>query len=368
MERYIATNERVQEYMNIKKTNKSKEELKANKNQRLEQIDANIRKTGKFFDEVYPKKQKAVLSQILYLTGNSGIWKIGIDELAKLAKVSRTTAKTVISKIKNDIETNEIIIGHLSCTHKYILVDMKHINFKDIMTTVFSLNDHQFDHQFGHQFGHPEGAENVDISSLNEEKSSLKGFKGFKSFKKQAIKNNNISISESEKMAIREEIENQEFESPEEQRKQLEHYATNKYQLRFYDFIQLMKEQYPKLVSDNAYKLSLRIGSDCTIERFYEAKNVLQRLVMDIHEGLQVDNIVATFTGALLKHESYPKIPKKEVAARHEPPKCVLYNWLDKAPKGVVKPSNESTSNNTKVAHKTDYEAKLKEIKAKLGM
>lgn len=360
---YIANNKRVQYYMDLKKKIKSKLELKVNKKQRLEQIDFNIRKTGKFIDEVYPKKQKAVLSQILYLTGNAGIGKIGVKELAELSNVSSRTVSTVVKKIRNNIETTGIIIGKLTCTNKYVLVDMKHTNFKDIMVNVFSLNADQFAERFADQFAYPEGAENVDISSVEDEKSSLKGIKGFKSFKKQAI-NNNISISEPEKMAIREEIENQKSESPEEQRKQLEHYVTNKYQLAFYDFINIMP--YPKLVSDNAYKLSLRVGSDCTIERFYEAKNVLQRLVMDIHEGLQVDNIVATFTGALLKHESYPKIPEKEVSAIPEPPKCTFYNWLDKAPKDVVKPSNESTSNNTDIAPTMDYEAKKREIIAKL--
>ncbi|MFG3610972.1 hypothetical protein [Rummeliibacillus stabekisii] len=310
-----ANNERVQHYM-MKFKRKDEEELRANKNDRLNQIESEITKQGLFMSEIFPTKQKAVLAKILYLTANSGIWKIESKKLAEFAKVSVRTVGNVIKKLKSG---DEILVAYLKRTNKYIFVDKKHANFKDIMTTVFSLNADQFANKFAER----ESVENVDISTVESDKSSLKGFKAFR---KQAIKNNNISISESEKNAIKDEIESQNYETPDEERQKLEQYATNKYQLAFYDFIKLMTH-YPKLVSDNAYKLALRIGTDCTIKRFVQAKNVLQRIVMDITDGLHVDNIIATFNGALLKRESYPTIPQKKESSR-EVPSCARYNWL----------------------------------------
>lgn len=366
-----AYDETVQDFITIHKP-------KSNKNysfKRMESFKASEKEKGLIFEATYPKKQYDVLTQILIMVAQTGISKISVEELAKKANCGRTTVKEVARKLKNG---TQILVARLKSRKKnnghYIFVDKLHENFKAILKEVFMLDESEiilYDQHNDHNSDQLKSAENVDTSSLNKEKIGYKGFKGFNSLK-QAINNNNIYIGESEKMAISEEIENEKSESPEEQRKQLEEYSTNQYQLAFYDFIQLMT-QYPKLVSDNAYKLSLRIGSDCTIERFMKAKNVLQRLVMDIDSGLQVDNIVATFTGALKNKLSYPEIPKKEVASIPEPPKCAFYNWLDNKPvqKDTVKPI-ETPSNNqtaTAVTPKIDYyEAKRKEIAAKLGM
>lgn len=317
-----AYDEQVQLFINTHKNRNNKNYS----NERMKQLQQYVQQKGYVFEQLFPIKQYNVLTQLLIKLSQTGITKIAAETLAVKAECGVATVYNAVKSIK---ATEQIVVARLKSRGKnngfYIFVDKLHANFKAIMHDVFSLDNQAIKELDIVPFIGLDNSENVDTSALDGDFEGAKGFKDFKNLK-QAINNYNVS----DKDAIKDEIENQKSETPEQQRELLNTYATNEYQIAFFDFIHTMP--YPKIVSDSAYKLALRIGSNCTINRFMQAKDVLQRLVMDIIEdGLQVGNFVATFTGALVNYESYPVIqdaPKKSASPSR---KVIFYNWLEES-------------------------------------
>lgn len=135
--------------------------------------------------------------------------------------------------------------------------------------------------------------------------------------KEKQVKDNNKSVSiADEKMDI------------EEQRKYIEKYATNEYQLATFKLIESMPMS--DEIKAQAHVISLRVGSSATITDFVCVKNVLLNMSVSSVDGLSFDNVVAAFTKA------YEQAKKRLNNSVNKPidvnhvikPKVPFYNWL----------------------------------------
>ncbi len=134
--------------------------------------------------------------------------------------------------------------------------------------------------------------------------------------KEKQVKDNNKPVSiATEKMDI------------EDQRKYIEKYATNEYQLATFKLIESMPMS--NEIKAQAHLISLRIGSSATISDFICAKNVLLNMSISSVEGLSFTNVVAAFTKAFEQAKSRTSIiPKSVKEIEYQQPKVPFYNWL----------------------------------------
>ncbi|UYB50404.1 hypothetical protein OCI51_27600 (plasmid) [Lysinibacillus capsici] len=134
--------------------------------------------------------------------------------------------------------------------------------------------------------------------------------------KEKQVKDNNKSVSiADEKMDI------------EEQRKYIEKYATNEYQLATFKLIESMPMS--DEIKAQAHVISLRVGSSATITDFVCAKNVLLNMSVSSVDGLSFDNVVAAFTKAYEQAKNRTGNIQKPVREfEYQKPRVPLYNWL----------------------------------------
>lgn len=310
MTTFTATNQRVQFYLNYT----TERPTTAAKRKRLEMFKDVLQDQGAMLDELFPSKQLAVLDHILFITSGAGIAKVGADKLAKSCNVSRSTVYNAVKALK---ETGEFIVARLIKSKggagKYIFVDKKHANFKEIMREVFAFSDVKFNKQFVEQ----KMTETFGPVSIKDEKqtSNLNIF--FNSKQEKEIYINDMKI-------IKESIEK---ERKEPTREYVEQYASNSFQIAFYDVLNSMP--YDSSILRIKHVLALRIGSDCDIKRFNVAKKVIHSIAMRINDGYEFNNLVATFTVALENAVNYKNIIDSESKIKYKKPKVTFYNWLD---------------------------------------
>lgn len=134
--------------------------------------------------------------------------------------------------------------------------------------------------------------------------------------KEKQVKDNNKPVSiATEKMDI------------EDQRKYIEKYATNEYQLATFKLIESMPMSTE--IKAQAHLISLRIGSSATISDFICAKNVLINMSVSSAEGLSFTNVVAAFTTAFEQAKKRTGVVHKPIKeAEYHQPKVPFYNWL----------------------------------------
>ena len=265
-----------------------------------------------------------VIDEIIYLSSGAGICKIGAVALAERCGVS---VDTVYKAVKGLKKTGEFTVARLADGHagKYIFVDNEHPNFARIMKEVFhqeveAIEMPQKTAEQGHEQGHEQGLENGSeptAPSVSDEKSEPICFNSFISSLKQVNNNYNNAhaceaineLESNELKAIQDEIETE--SKANNTREYVQQYATNDMQLAFYDHIMLFEGLYPSQVTENAALLALRLGSNCSKERYARAKELIHSIAMQIVEGTEYfENVVATFTGALNKAENYRSVPK----------------------------------------------------------
>lgn len=312
MKTLTASNTRVQFYL----TYSTEKPSTSAKCKRLAELQSRLEGRNVMLDELFPNKQLAVLDHILYITSGTGIAKVGADKLAERCGVS---TRTVMSAVKALKETDDFIVARLIKTKggagKYIFVDKKHPNFREIMRVVFSLSDYKIAELTAEQFAEQESDESVEAVSVEEEKVSS----NIDIYSIKQEKDNYISdITNAVKEAIEEET------AP--SREYIEEYASNSLQIEFYDLLDGLA--YPKPIDDVKHVLALRIGSDCDMKRFIKAKNLVHSISMRILEGYEFNNIPATFTAALTKSNSYEVPPVKAKPKYPERP-IAFYNWLN---------------------------------------
>lgn len=320
MKTLTATNKRVQTYLTFT-TDKPTTSLKQ---KRLDQLEESLLQRNIMLDELFPNKQLGVIDHLLYITAASGISKVGAERIAEKCNCS---VRTVYSAIKGLKTTNEFIVGRLIKTKggagKYIIVDKKHPNFKEIMKEVFFLSDAKITELNAEQFAEQKNLEGVGAVSVKGQKKSSNIDNSFKDFK-QAINNNDLYIENEIKKAVQEEIE----KNATNNREYVVEYASNTYQIAFYDFLDSMPM--PKSIEAVKSVLALRVGSNATRKTFTRAVNLIKEMSLRIYDGYQYENVVAAFTGGLKKAVTYnvPQVVKADPKPS-DSRKVTFYNWLE---------------------------------------
>ena len=318
MTTYTANNQRIQFFINCS-TKYTANEIKEAKSKRLNQLKEDLLQQNVFMNELFPSKQFLVLEQIIYwINKNNGICKFGTDKLIQSIQDNinvSVSIRTVRNAIKAMKLTDQFIVTRLQsnrCNNgKYVIVDMKHENFKEILKEVFLMSDDKIAHQFAHQKSEKSIDEAlVQQQSIDENKSSnLTIFK-------TSNTNNNIY------KAVQQEIEEDVLKN--NNREYVEKFATNDYQLKFYDLVEMMP--FPEQIMANKAVLALRIGSDATSKTFVKAKGLIVQMALRINEGYTYDNVVAAITKGLYNAMQYK--PIKTATVSKEVPIFAHYNWL----------------------------------------
>ena len=312
MATYTATNKRVQTYL----TYTTEKPTTALKQQRLEQLEESLAEGNIMLDELLPNKQLNVVDLLLYLTSGSGITKVGAERLAEKCECS---VRTVYSAIKGLKSTNEFIVGRLIKTKggagKYIFVDKKHPNFREIINELFFLSDSKITELNAEQFAEQKNMEGVAAVSVEGQKQTS----NIDIFSFKQANNNNVY----------KDIQNVIEKESKNTREYVEEYASNPYQIALYDFLEL----FPLHDSIKAVKsvLALRMGSNATAKTLVKAKDLIVEMSKRISEGYSYDKgVVAAFSGGLNKAMTYDV---STVAAADSKPsysrKVELYNWLE---------------------------------------
>lgn len=313
MKKLTATNQRVQFYLTY--TTEKPTTIATRK--RMSAFRKSLESRGDMLDELFPAKQRDVLDRILYLTSGAGITKVGAEMLAIKCGVSPRTVTAAVRTLK---ATGEFIVGSLikrqGGAGKYIFVDRKHVNFREIMREVFSLSDYKFAQLISEQIAEQKNDEPVEPVSVKGEKQSSNYDISFKS---KQEKDNYISIVESLRQSVEE-------EQTEPTREYVVQYATNNRQIAFYDLL----SDFPihESIKQVRHVLALRIGSDCDDIRYVLAKDAILSIANRINDGYKFDNVVATFTGALTNAVNYKKVIAQEGKPARKTKAVPFYNWL----------------------------------------
>lgn len=318
---YTANNQRIQFFINFS-TKYSANEIKEAKSQRLKKLEGDLRQQNVFMNELFPSKQFLVLEQIIYwINKNNGICKFGTDKLIQSIQDNinvSVSVRTVRNAIKAMKLTDQFIVTRLQsnrCNNgKYVIVDTKHENFKEILKEVFLLSDDKIAHQFAHQKTEKSNDEPlVQQQSIDENKSfNLTIFK-------TSNTNNNIY------KAIQQDIEEDVLKN--NNREYVAKFATNEFQVKFYDLLDMLP--LPQQIMENKAVLALRIGSDATPKTFVKAKRLIMHMALQIVDGYTYDNVVAAFTKGLYNAMQYKSIKLATVEFK-EIPAFVRFNWLRK--------------------------------------
>ena len=314
MRTLTATNQRVQFYL----TYTTERPTTAAKRSRLNALQSSLEERNIMLDEAFPNKQRDVLDHILYITSAAGIAKVGADKLAERCGVSIRTVTSAVRALK---ETGEYIVARLIKSRggagKYIFVDKKHDNFREIMREVFSLSDYKLAQLNAEPIAEQKEAQSVGAVSVDSEKQSPNLNISFIS---KQVKDKYISGGAN---AVKEEIEKESTPS----REYVLEYASNSFQIALYDVLNEMP--YHKSIKAVRHVLALRIGSDCDAKRFSKAKDIVHSIAMQLSEGYVFENIVATFSAALEKAVQYDVVaPIPSDKRPIETPKVPFYDWL----------------------------------------
>lgn len=314
MKTLTATNQRVQFYL----TYTTERPSTLAKRSRLKTLRSSLEERNVMLDELFPRKQLAVLDRILYITSGAGIAKVGADNLALKCDVSIRTVTNAVRALK---QTGEFIIARLIKSQggagKYIIVDKKHVNFREIMREVFCISDYKIAQLNAEQFAEQKSNESFEAVSLEDEKQSSNYNISYIS---KQVKDKYISGVAN---AIKEEIE----KKPTPSREYVIEYASNPFQIDFYDVLNSMP--YQKVIKSVQHILALRIGSDCDAIRFRKAKDIVHSIAMQLADGYVFENIVATFSAALEKAVQYDVVAPVPIDKRPiETPKVPFYDWL----------------------------------------
>ena len=321
MTTYTANNQRIQFFINCS-TKYPANEIKEAKLQRLKKLEGDLRQQNVFMNELFPSKQFLVLEQIIYwINKNNGICKFGTDKLIQSIQDNigvSVSVRTVRSAIKAIKMTRQFIVTRLRsnrCNNgKYVIVDMKHDSFKEILKEVFLLSDDKIAHQFAHQKSEKNNDEAlIHKQSIDENKSfNLTIFK-------TSNTNNNIY------KAIQQDIEEDVLKN--NNREYVAKFATNEFQVKFYDLLDMLP--LPQQIMENKAVLALRIGSDATRKTFVKAKRLIMHMAVRIKDGYTYDNVVAAFTKGLYNAMQYKSVKPVTVEFK-EVPTFVRFNWLRK--------------------------------------
>lgn len=323
-----ATNKRVQFYLTFT-TDKPATSLKQ---ERLNQLEESLEAKNIMLDELFPAKQFKVLDYLLYITSASGISKVGAERIAEKCKCS---VRTVYSAIKALKSTNEFIVARLikkeGGAGKYIFVDKKHFNFKEIMKQVFSLSDSEIAEQVAVEVAGQKTPESLDTVSVEAEKTTS-NYNNF--FNKQASNYYSNLFNQYMLCNVMQESVKAEVEAnANNNREYVVEYASNSIQIAFYDFLDSFP--IPKPIEAVKSVLALRIGSNATDETLVKATKLISHMSQQIQKGNEYENVVAAFSAGLRKAMGYEK-PVKTVYRLGDwientetPRKVAFYNWLD---------------------------------------
>lgn len=331
MKTLTASNQRVQWYL----TYSTDRPTTTIKYKRLLALKQSLEERNVMLDELFPNKQQDVLDHILYITSASGISKVGADKLAERCECSTRTVYSAVNALKS---TGEFIVGRLIKTKggagKYIFVDKKHPDFKQIMREVFSLSDTRIKQLNAKEFSEQKLDESLDTSSVEGENQSP----NLTIFSQTCSNNNVYKGNESDTEIIKQAIDQEPALNIDEQRQRLTDYATNEYQLLLFDFLRDIP-RLDNLITDNLYKLALSVGSDATARHFHIAKDVIFELNMQL---LSRQTVVKTSIRALfdsLYHERLKSLKSNCDALQDEievfadktdiARQDLFYNWLE---------------------------------------
>ena len=321
MTTYTANNQRIQFFINYS-TKHSANEIKEAKSQRLKKLEGDLCQQNVFMNELFPSKQFLVLEQIIYwINKNNGICKFGTDKLIQSIQDNinvSVSVRTVRNAMKAMKLTDQFIVTRLQsnrCNNgKYVIVDMKHENFKEILKEVFLMSDDKIAHQFAHQ-----KSEKITDEALVQQQSIDKNKSSNLTIFKTSNTNNNIY------KAVQQEIEEDLLKN--NNREYVEKFATNDYQLKFYDLVEMMP--FPEQIMENKAVLALRIGSDATSKTFVKAKRLIMHMALRIVDRYTYDNVVAAFTKGLHNAMQYKTIKPATVESK-EVPAFIRFDWLRK--------------------------------------
>lgn len=331
MKTLTATNQRVQFYL----TYATEWPSTALKRDRMRLLEANLNDRGIMLDELFPNKQAAVLDHILYITSAAGISKVGGAKLAERCDVS---VRTVMSAIKALKSTGEFIVARLIKTGggagKYIFVDKKHPNFREVMREVFSLSDYKIAELIAEPIACQNSEQSLEAVGVESDNGSSNSNSSF--IFKTCSSNNMYLTNEPDREAIKTSIDLEQPVDLDEQRERLQEYATNEYQTILFDFLRSMPKLAPE-VSDNLYKIALAIGSDATVRHFHVAKSAALDISMQLLTG---KTRVKTSVRALFEEMYQARLEALTEAPGHPtdtftkhneyvPRPELFYNWLE---------------------------------------
>lgn len=320
-----ANNERVQTYMNSFFP-LTKSEKKKIKEQRLKAISEALQQTGQFFSEIFPSKQKQVLDEILYLTAQSGIWKIGAESLSQRTGVSIRTVGSVIKKLK---QGHDIFVAYIKRTNKYIFVDCRHENFIDIMDFVFNINADTLADTFAER----QNAESVDTKGLKGEKSTSNYNSSFILLNMVNIINNIYNNAPllrelKEQKPKEQKPKEHDVKTIVEQQEVVKQYAANEYQMKLFQVFAAM-DVVPTVIKNDLYKCVLRLPDLESEKEYNTAKNVLWRMCVNIADhATSIHSSVASMFRTAFESELEKE---KHIEEKMNPivKKVPFYNWLE---------------------------------------
>lgn len=280
-------------------------------------IEEKVFEMGKSFGQLFPNKRKQVLDEIIYLLSGTGICKIGADKLAEKVNCSVRTVKSAVASIK---QTDQLVVARLADDKagKYIFVYKEHPNFHQILKEVFFLDSLPESDVVAPPLAPLvaplQNAEPVAAVSVKGQKTSSNHINSFNSLQ--------------EKDSIQQAIENDVQDSNKNQektREKLQAYQANDYQLMLFD--EIMAFPFPNSIKTVAGTIALRVGMDCDEKKVLRAIQLLNKMAINIVNGVEIRNIVAVFSDGMV-NQRYLLSPKPPVQ-QPKTPKVPFYNWLE---------------------------------------
>lgn len=307
-----AYNEDVQNYIKGATLDQTK------KTEYLMDLEKKVIESGNSFAKLFAGKKYRVLDEIIYLLSGKGIWKVGAQTLADRCECSLSVIHKTVRAIK---DTNEILVCRIANNRagKYIFVLKSHPNFKEILKEVFYIDELPGDDNKTSletsQNTSLENAESLVAVSVEGEKSGSNN------------NNYNNNILKQEKYIIKDSIENDLKSVSKDEKKELErvhNYYTNDYQFDLYR--EFKKSTYHEKIRNSISILGLRLGSNCTKERYIAATKVLFKINSSLNNDLLINKSVPALFDMMIEIElNKPKQqPKIEKPFKPMP----FYNWL----------------------------------------
>lgn len=304
MNKFTAYNQDVQRYMMNGGCNTIR------KTTILETIEQAVIMAGASFEKLFPAKSKrqAVLDEVIYYLSGSGICKVAASTLAEKVGAS---VRTVSAAVKSMKETGEIIVAGLADgKNKYVFVLKSHPNFKNIMKEVFFVD---YAEQIAEQIAEQDFSGTVGAVSVEGQKTDPNYSSSFNSLQERDIIQQSIEID------VQDSVKN-----TAEARQKLQGYAANEHQLMLFD--QIQEFPFPQEIKDAAGVLSLRVGMDCDAKRMLKALKLLNKMSINMVDGVEIRHIAAVFSTEMQKRDSEKLEVPAEKPEKRKP--VAFYNWL----------------------------------------